>query len=131
MDIIKVKKLRRYNTDIHILSFTPSQNLMLTLSGEGKREKLSKNNHDWLENHDYKNIAKTNISFFDFRAKVPLGFYFTDGGFLINSPNFNAKYKATTMWGAGVSYSLVKNGKKHITNTEPFDHYKYNHPRKY
>lgn len=155
MSVLKVRKLRRFGTDIHVVSFIPSKSLFPTLVGvSGKRQKLSTIRHKWLEEHGYKPIAGVNFSFFDMKTGVICGLYYTDSGFLhvppsktdafieamfthdgrlilddISLEEFNQKYKGKVSWGGALSYTLVINGKKDIRKSKHFPHAKYDNPR--
>lgn len=151
---IKYKKLRRFDTDVHVVSFMPSVNVKPTLIRSTIAKKITQFFHNWFRRKKYEEACGINLSFFDIKSLKPYGLLFTDAGFLIQPPSvtdaftemlymkdgriiienmsletFKTKYQKDCYFAAGLSYELVKAGKKHIAGTKSFDHYKYDNPR--
>ena len=146
------KKIRRYNTDIHVYTVNPKQeDITIDL---GKRYK-----HELLPNiiKQFKKgqvTCATNCGFFEFGNNkiehygtlVIDGLYYSPSGssfidfiywkdgtteIVLNTSygkHLNT-YQSKANFAIGTSYSLMQKGKINLQNAEKYDHAKYCHPR--
>lgn len=141
------RKIRMFNTDIHIYETSASEEVTVSIGDENKLEKL-----------EDMNIAgktvtcKINGGFYNFDgSREHLGALTVDGKSFYNYDNTYINYmyyktgktvikyitnseetfyfKYDMKWVMGVGWSLVNNGKKDLTNSDKFSHSKERHPR--
>jgi len=155
--LVKYSTMRRFGTDIHVLEFMPSKDLIvMNCAGDRKkREPLTKIRHKWFEDRGYKKVAAVNLSFFAWVKKVAaVGLDYTDSGFTFSTPDsigkgfmetifmnnkliiedistaeFKAKYDRKAQWGASLSYRLTKDGEINLEGAEHHTHSNERHPR--
>ena len=141
------RKIRMFDTDIHIYETSASEEVTVSIGDENKLEKL-----------EDMNIAgktvtcKINGGFYNFDgSREHLGALTVDGKSFYNYDNTYINYmyyktgktvikyitnseetfyfKYDMKWVMGVGWSLVNNGKKDLTNSDKFSHSKERHPR--
>lgn len=133
------QKLRKYNSDVHIYTFDPTQERLGIDNGiDNKLEPLSKLGHPQTGETI---LCRVNCHFFDMSgAEEYYGLFIEDG---VKQHGESPTFKSVTFAnnklvygvapsasiGFGVSFTLVLDGKIAITNTAAFPHYKQDEPR--
>lgn len=134
------RKERHYNSDVHIYEFDPSvERIEPTFGVRGKLEPLSKLGEP---REDEEIACKINAQFFELDGSVEFyglfyknGVTYQPGSYTFPTITFTTDnklvwgYGKENVWGIGVSYSLVLDGKKELKNTAPFPHYINDEPR--
>lgn len=142
------KKIRMFDSDIHIYETSPNEYVDVTLGIENKLEKLSK-----IDNPNIEEVCKINCGFFNFDgSREHLGMYIHNSKLYQNPDNTfinflyfkngktDIKYYDNNFeeirywlkelnWGIGCGWSLVKNGKIDLTGASIFDHSNSKNPR--
>lgn len=142
------RKIRMFDSDIHIYETSPYEYVDVTLGIENKLEKLSK-----IDNPNIEEVCKINCGFFNFDgSREHLGMYLHNGKLYQNPDNTfinflyfkngktDIKYYDNNFeeirywlkelnWGIGCGWSLVKNGKIDLTGASIFDHSNSKNPR--
>ena len=142
------RKIRMFDSDIHIYETSQDEFVDVTLGIENKLEKLST-----IDNSNVKEICKINGGFFNFDGSAEhLGMYLHNGKLHNNPDNtfinflyyksgktdikyYSGNYEEMRYWlkelhwGIGCGWSLVKDGKIDLTGATIFDHSKYKNPR--
>ena len=152
---VNYKTIRRYNTDIHVVEFKPSNDLqpILTEGNRSKRQPLSKIENDWMISQGYKPVAKINAGFFYYVSHVQtVGLDYYDWGRLegqaslgggaetiwtgdklvvedMSHETFMNQYHQKAHWGTSLSYRLVKDGKANTEFASRYDHANTPNPR--
>lgn len=147
------RKIRKFDSDIHILEVGKDYHVDVDLGQRGKLEKVSTIINNKLKQGE-KVVAGINGGFFNFNGSTEhIGMYIDDG--LYYSPPTNefidfiyfkdghteihnhhgydgallSGYQSRAYWAVGTSYSLVQNGKINLENKEKFDHANSRQPR--
>lgn len=142
------RKIRIFDSDIHIYETSPDEYVDVTLGIENKLEKLSK-----IDNPNIEEVCKINCGFFNFDgSREHLGMYLHNGKLYQNPDNtfinflyfkngktdikyYSGNYEEIRYWtkelnwGIGCGWSLVKNGKIDLTGASIFDHSNSKNPR--
>ncbi len=141
------RKIRMYDSDIHVYETNKDEDVDVTLGQVGKLEKLSNIN----DSNKYI-TAKTNGGFFNLNGSCEhLGTYVDEGKYYTpNNPVFIdfiyykdghtevkflkdinevAYVQGNSKWTIGTSWSLVINGEINIINADKIDHSGQKHPR--
>ena len=153
---MKLSKINRFGTDIHILEFNAEQEkltLAVAAGDRAKRQKLTDIKHNYFESRGYKRVAGINLQFFNWvKAVDTVGMEYVDSGFLKGDTSLNDSFveliyqsgklsidevNGTTIlkkypnaqWAVSLGYTLMVNGKIDIRKNEKFDHAKYPNPR--
>ena len=152
---INYKKIRRYNSDIHVVEFKPNNDLqpILTAGDHSKRQPLSKIENDWMISQGYKPMVKINAGFFYYVSNVQtVGLDYYDWGRLegqaslgggaetiwtgdklivedMSHETFMNEYYQKAHWGTSLSYRLVKDGKANTEFASRYDHANTSNPR--
>lgn len=155
MTNVNYKTIRRYDTDIHVVEFKPSNDLqpILTAGDHSKRQPLSKIENDWMISQGYKPVAKINAGFFYYVSHVQtVGLDYYDWGRVegqaslgggaetiwtgdklvvedMSHETFMNQYYQKAHWGTSLSYRLVKDGKANTEFASRYDHANTPNPR--
>jgi len=141
------RKIRMFNTDIHIYETSASEEVTVSIGDENKLEKLEDMNiagktvtckinggfynFDGSREHlgaltvdekSFYNYDNTYINYMYYKTGKTVIKYITN-----SEETFYFKYDMK--WVMGVGWSLVNNGKKDLTNSDKFSHSKERHPR--
>lgn len=145
-------KIRRFNTDIHILTINPKSHEIVLVATDGKALKtVPQIENQWMIDNGYKRVGAINGGFFqsngyangweltDYNYMHTKGWqdgvyevFYKDGKLIIDDVNedkFNSSYKGKAQWGLSASYCLVKNGAKNLSGTNKFSHAGSYNPR--
>lgn len=150
MGKILSNSIRKFDTTIHLLEFSPKEfNVALTEGVLGKKEPLTAIRHNWYESNGYKRVGGVNCQFF---GSYTQGMQYVDSGFItiegtpkdvylecifedgtlklddITGKDVKIKYPRAN-WAMGVGFGLVKDGVINTMKSEYFYHYPYKHPR--
>lgn len=150
-DTDRVKKIRRFDSDVYIFETRPDEMVDIEIGQEGKLEPLSKITKEGKEI-----ICKINGVFFNFGAKTVkdevLGLFIDEGrihnknsdGYIsfiyykegyteiryVDNPEDLMFLRSMAHWAIGVAgWSLIKHGQKDFTNSEKFSISRERHPR--
>lgn len=146
------KTVRKYNTNIHIVSFNPKNvEFVLVTTDDNSLQTVEKLENHYLISQGYKAKAKINGGFFqsngqangwefkDFSNLQSEGWkdgvvdlFYRDGKLIsddVNMNEFNSNYNHWAQWGLSASYNLVKNGKQDLTGSSKFSHSTSYQPR--
>jgi len=142
------RKIRMFDSDIHIYETSPDEYVDVTLGVENKLEKLSK-----IDDPNVEEICKINCGFFNFDgSREHLGLFIRNGKLYYQPDNTyinflyfkdgrtNIKYYDNNYeeirywlkelnWGIGCGWSLVRNGKIDVQGDKFFDRSSARHPR--
>lgn len=140
------KKIRMYDSDIHVYTTNKNEDVDVTLGHIGKLEKLSV-----ITDSEKSITAKINGGFFNLDGSCEhLGTFVDEGKYYTpNNPVFidfiyykdnhtEVKFlknndlnyiQGNAKWAIGTSWSLVIDGKINILNAEKIDHSSQKHPR--
>lgn len=144
-------KIRKFNSDVHLFQFKPSNDLQCVLVDAGQNVKvpLSKLDNQWMLNNGYRAKAKINASFFnqdvigwnfvDYDYVLSEGWqdgiydlFFKDNKLIIDDVSkekFETEYKGKAQWGTSLSYTLVQNGKINLAGSNKYSHATATNPR--
>jgi|GEM_PF-3234998 len=142
------KKIRMFDSDVHIYETSSDEFVDVTLGIEGKLEPLSK-----IDSPNKEEICKINGAFFNFDgSKEYLGMYINKGKLYQKPDNtfinflyfkdgktdikyYDGNYEEIRywlnelVWGIGCGWCLIKNGKVDTSGSSIFHHSSQRHPR--
>jgi exopolysaccharide biosynthesis protein len=142
------RKIRMFDTDIHIYETSPDELVDVTLGQKNKLEKLSK-----IDDPNIKEICKMNCGFFNTDGSAEhLGLLIRNGEilknydnsfinfvyyktgktaiqYIVDNPEWINYWRTETYWVIGTAYCLIKDGKINTTNASGFSHSKSSNPR--
>jgi hypothetical protein len=145
------RKIRKYNSDIHIYEFNPlEERLSLELGVRGRLERVRQIGSP---KNDEEIVCRTNAGFYNFDGSsehlgllISNGLYYSPPSTVFIDVIFDKNKKlhieqvennskrlswlqGNSIFSCGCSFSLVQNGVKNLENCGFFNHYIYRHPR--
>lgn len=155
MGNVNYKKIRRYESDIHVVEFKVSNELqpILTEGDRSRRQPLSQIENNWMVSQGYKPLVKINAGFFYYVPNVQtVGLDYYDWGRLegqaslgggaemvwtgdklvvedMSHETFMNQHYQKSHWGTSLSYRLVKDGKVNTEFSNRYDHANSSNPR--
>lgn len=138
-----LKKVESYQTNVHVMEFSPSQYDFKVDLGTPKKLETVSEIVKMRGAH-----AGINLGFFDMSGKaehysllmrdgkienppnhVMECWYTKDNKLIVQDISTNQQVPLDAQWAVGLSFSLIIDGKKDIRNYEKFPHYKRKEPR--
>jgi N-acetylmuramoyl-L-alanine amidase len=140
---VRYRKLRKYNSDVHVVEYDPSVNPSQIIRQTDGRKPLSTFQHSWYRRHGFTEVAKINLQTFhtaDIKS-ISFGWTFWDSGHSIGSPSERQTECYFTKdnrfivadlhgkpipndiaWGCSLLYALVIDGERNLYNADKYAH---------